>query len=472
MSIRTNFIYNSILTLSNYIISLILFPYISRVLGVDNIGAVSFVDNTINYFALFTVLGINTIGVREIAACGNDPIKRSKVFSELLSIIVILIFIVSCIYFISIFTIPGLVKYKSLFLIGYSKLLCLSLLVEWLFRGLENFKYITIRNVFVRVLYIISVFIFVKKKDDVNIYYILTCTTVIVNCIINLVYSRHFVKITFQKYNPIKYLKPMFTLGSYSILTSMYTTFNIIYLGFVASETEVGYYSTAIKIYVIIIGFFGTFTSVMMPRMSALISKGDKNSFNQLINKSLNIMYSICIPLSIGGFCLAPQLIFLLSGKGYEGAIIPMQIIMPLIIIVGTAQVLAIQVLVPLRKDKVILKASIIGAIVGVVLNIIFVKYYKAIGTSIVLLISEISVTSYYLITSYRTSILTKPMKFFLKELVYSIPYLIICILSIKFINNPGICCCVSLGLSLLYFSLIHKDIIFVILNKKVNNER
>ena len=75
-SIKKNFAYKSILTISTYLISFITFPYVARVLGVEHIGLVNFVDNTVNYFLLFATMGIGLLGVREIAAVKEN--KKNK----------------------------------------------------------------------------------------------------------------------------------------------------------------------------------------------------------------------------------------------------------------------------------------------------------------------------------------------------------------------------------------------------------
>ena len=137
-------------------------------------------------------------------------------------------------------------------------------------------------------------------------------------------------------------------------MTSMYTTFNTAYLGFVAGETEVGYYTTANTLYGALLAFFGAFTGVMLPRMSSLIAEGKTDKFNELLKKSANILFSYSIPFVILFIIYAPEIIWLYAGKGYEGAIIPMQICMPLMIIIGYEQIIITQGLLPLDKNKAV----------------------------------------------------------------------------------------------------------------------
>ena len=86
MGLQKNFIYNSIITTSNYIFPLIVFPYISRVLGVTNVGVFNFIDSVVNYFVVFSMMGLSTLGVREIAAVRTDKEKLDKVFSSLITL--------------------------------------------------------------------------------------------------------------------------------------------------------------------------------------------------------------------------------------------------------------------------------------------------------------------------------------------------------------------------------------------------
>lgn len=158
MPIKQNFIYNSILTLSQYIIAIIVFPYVSRVLGVNNIGIVGFIDNTINYFSLFALMGINLVGVREVAKSKFDDQELSLTYSKLLYLTGVLTTIVLCIYIVVILTVPQFKDYKTLFYIGVAKLISLSFVIEWFYRGVEKFKYIAVRGCVVKLLYVLLVF--------------------------------------------------------------------------------------------------------------------------------------------------------------------------------------------------------------------------------------------------------------------------------------------------------------------------
>ena len=381
------------MTLSSYLMAFVTFPYVSRVLGVERIGLVNFVDNTINYFLLFATLGVNILGVREIATVREDDIKRNKVYSELLGVNILFTLIVLIVYILCVEWIPKLNQYKELFYIGISKLIFTAFLVEWLYTGLEQFRYITLRSIAIKLLYVLTVFLFIRSAEDYKIYFILTIGVVVLNAFINILYSKKYVDIYWRDFLSLKYLKQDILLGVSSIMTSMYLTFNVMYLGLVSDNVQVGYYTTAHKLYMVILGLFSAFTHVMLPRMSVLIADGNKEQFNKMITQSFKLVIIVSIPSILISTIFAPEIIQLLSGAGYEGAVLPMRIIMFAVLFVGIAQVLVIQVLIPLKKDRILLLASILGAIFSIILNLVFVERLQSVGSALVLVLSELLVT-------------------------------------------------------------------------------
>lgn len=159
MGIKSNFIYSSLLTVSSFLFPMLTYPYVSRVLGVTNIGVCNFVDSIINYFILFSSMGINVVGIREIAKAKGDTLRVSKVFSSLwileagMTAIMLFLLLIATVF------ISQLNEYASLMMIGACKLIANLFLIEWFYRGIEEFKYITYRSLIVKVLYVVCIFI-------------------------------------------------------------------------------------------------------------------------------------------------------------------------------------------------------------------------------------------------------------------------------------------------------------------------
>ena len=436
-SIKTNVFYSGVLTAANYFFPLITYPYVNRVLGVTNIGMCNFVDSIISYYLLFSMMGMSTMGIREIAkAKEKGQSELSKTFSGLMLINGVSTAIAIFVLVIVIFIVPKFADYKELLVIGIFKVLFNYLMIEWFYRGLENFKYITNRSILVRIIYVILIFVFVRTRDDYVVYYALTVLTIVINATINIVYSRNFVKFSYSQLTIRPFVKPFLILGVYGLLTSMYTTFNSAYLGFVTNDTEVGYYTTATRLHVFILALFTAFTSVMMPRMSSLASQGSYDAYFNLCSKSLKVLFTFAFPVMVYSFNFSDDIIYVLAGTGFEKSADCFRMIIPNILIVGLEQIFITQVLLTLSKDKAVLVNSIVGAIVGVLFNILLVSQFLSMGTSFVWVLSELTVlgSSLCFIQKYNSKLLV-PLKGIMKEILYALP-VFICLMGLASINT------------------------------------
>lgn len=424
-SIKKNLLYSFILTSSNYVFPLLVYPYVSRVLGVDKIGTCNFIDSIIQYFVLISMFGITSIGIREIAKAKVRQTDLNEVYSSLFTINAIFTSIALAALFVVIFFVPSLQEFRKLLFIGVLKVVSNFFLMEWLFKGLEDFKYITVRTLIVKLLYVASIFIFIHSQEDYVTYYLLTVLMITVNSIFNGFYSRRFVSFSFKGITFKPFLPPILIMGCYALMTSMYTTFNTAYLGFVAGEVQVGYYTTAMTLYGALLSLFSAFTGVMLPRMSSLLAENRHDRFKELLGKSADILFSFSFPFVILFMVFAPEIINIYAGKGYEGAIVPMQISMPLMIIIGYEQIIITQGLLPLDKNKAVLINAVIGACIGVAFSVLLVGRFKSVGSASVWALSETAVLISASIFMRRYINFHFPYKTFLKQLLAYLPILL-----------------------------------------------
>lgn len=437
MSLKKNIAYKGLLTFSNYIFGLITFPYVTRVLGPSNFGLTDFALNTVDYFLLFATLGINAIGTREIAFVKNDNINRNKVYSRLFGMNASLTFLVLLIYLLCICFVPQFRMHKELFWIGSAKIIFMVFAVEWLYTGLEEFKYIAIRSFLIRLIYVVLIFVFIKTSADYLIYFALTIGCVVINSIINFSYSFKFVKISRSEIISTHYYSQNFILGLYNIMTSMYITFNVMFLGLVSDNAQVGYYSAAVKMYFIAVNMFSAFTSVMLPRMSVLTAKNQTGQFKRYIDMSFKLVMTAAFPLIVFCFIFASQIIELFSGSEYQESVLLMRVLMPALLFVWLSQVIVLQGLMPLKKDKILLYGSTLGGISALLFNLILTKNLGALGSSITLVISEVVVITFYLIFVKRTGLISlNALKYIWKYAIATLPYILICCGCYYFIDN------------------------------------
>ena len=435
--VKRNFVYNGILTLSNYIFPLIVYPYVSRVLGVSNIGICNFVDSVVHWFILVSMMGMTILGNREMAAIGDDRQRRSKAFSELMILNLVTTFIAAGGLLVAMYTVPKLFAYRSLLYVGVLKLFANFLCIDWYFRGTEDFRYITGRTIFVKILYVAAVFLFVRRADDYPLYYLLTVLVLGANAAINLFYARRSVSFVRKDLKPMRYLKPFLMLGMYMLLTALYVTLNVTWLGFVTDDVQVGYYTTASKLYSIVIAFFSAFTGVMLPRMSSLVSENRLDDFRSMIDRTFDLLFMFAVPLVIYASLCAPEIVRIFAGAGYEGAYVPARIMMPLILVVGLEQVYVIQILMPNKRDRSIFVNSCVGATVGVVLNVLLVSRLQAVGSAIVWITSETAVLVIASWFSSRDDGIGFPWKKLCREILAYLPLAAVSAVLYKLIPQP-----------------------------------
>lgn len=435
--VKRNFVYNGILTLSNYIFPLIVYPYVSRVLGVSNIGICNFVDSIVHWFILFSMMGMTILGNREMAAIGDDRERRSKAFSELMSLNLVTTMIAALGLLTAIFTVPKLFAYRSLLYVGVLKLFANFLCIDWYFRGTEDFRYITGRTIFVKILYVGAVFLFVRKAGDYPLYYLLTVLMLAANAVINLFYARRSVSFVRKGLQPGRYLKPFLMLGMYMLLTALYVTLNVTWLGFVTNDEQVGYYTTASKLYSIVIAFFSAFTGVMLPRMSSLVSEKRIDDFRSMIDRTFDLLFMFAVPLVVYASLCAPEIVRIFAGAGYEGAYVPARIMMPLILVVGLEQVYVIQILMPNKRDRSIFVNSCVGATVGVLLNVLLVSRLQAVGSAIVWITSEAAVLVVASWFANRDDGIGFPWEKLFREVLAYLPLAVLSIVLYKLIPQP-----------------------------------
>jgi O-antigen/teichoic acid export membrane protein len=457
--LKRNFIYNLLLTGSNFLFPLLTFPYLSRILGAEGLGICNFIMSYGQNFIIIAALGMPVYGSREIAKAGDDKVKRSKLFFELLSIHLLFTFFLLTIYITSIFLYNDFKNYKDLALLGGSLILFNVFSLEWLFTGVNNFKYITIRSIFIRALSIIAIFLLVKKKNDFAIYFIILVCTVFFTVLVDVYYARKFIsgKMILSFKGVLTHVKPIFILGIYMVLTSIYSVLPATLLGFLSTKLAVGYYYGANRIIRMVISVFSALIIVMIPLLNQILEEKGKNEYLLLVNKSLNAVISFGIPITFFVFLMANPIVMLLAGKNFINSILLIQIMAPIILIVAFSQVFVLLILSVHRQDNNMVILSVIGMVISLFINIIFIPHFAEKATAISQLIAELLVTlvSYFL--ARKVVNFNFPLKGFFLNLIFVLPFSIITFLSFKFTHNNFLIItisCLCCGLYFLFYQL------------------
>jgi O-antigen/teichoic acid export membrane protein len=400
MKTQKNIFYNVLLAVSQVLFPLITFPYLARTLGPEHIGLINFAESFAKYFVILAALGIPIYGVREIAKLTKEPKERSILFWEILSINFICTIIFSLIFLVCIYFIPNLTQYKELFTWALFYFFLQMFNLEWFFSGLGKFKFIAIRSFFIRLLFILSVFVFIRSKWDFMKYMQMQVILSLILAIINAFQVRKFINfdnVIKENVSLLKHMKPLLVLFLTIFSISIYFSLDTVLLGFLADNESVGYYATALKLNKLVIAVLSAISAAMFPSIMNYFHQKEFDKFNQLIKECFFLLISLSMPLVILFLGCAPEIVEILFGSNYSRAILPLQITTPLIFVVSLSTIFGFQILSALAKDKLILYSAIYGMVISILLSFILVPIFKEIGTAIAILITELVVCASFL---------------------------------------------------------------------------
>lgn len=395
-SVKINYFYNLIYNLLTLLLPLLTTPYLSRVLGVENIGIYGFTNSIVTYFVLFGCLGTTLYGQREIAYVQDDKEKQSKVFYEIFFVKLISMFISILLYGFS-FCLDGTLSLYYQILLIY--LVANVFDISWYLQGIEEFDKTVIRNLIVKVLSIILIFVLVKKADDLWIYFTIFASSELLGNITMWIYvPKYLNKPNFKKLNLKKHLKPILMLFIPQIAIKVYTVLDKTMIGVISGNmNDVGFYEQGqniVRALIVIITAYGT---VMASRIAYTYKNSDKKETIKYLKSSFRFSWLLGIPLMLGTIAVADKLVPWFFGDGYDPVSNIIKFTSPLIIAIGLNNVLGMQYLVPIGRQKDFTTAVVIGALSNFVLNNILIRLFGTIGAVIASVLAETIILIYEL---------------------------------------------------------------------------
>jgi O-antigen/teichoic acid export membrane protein len=395
MSLKKNVAYNTVLTVSNVAFPVVTTPYVSRVLGVENIGIVSFATTYASYFALVAALGIPMYGMRETARLNNDAAERGRVFSELFVINCLSTVVCSVAYLATVFSVPALYGERVFLLIAGTSVFFVPFSTDWFFAGRERFRLITIRSLATKLVSVAGLFIFVRSADDIVPYLILNTVAHLSGQAWNFVYMlKNEVRIQFVNLRMKRHLRFILILFASNIAVSIYTMLNTLILGFMSDYMQVGYYASAIKTGRLVLPVVTAMAPVVIARISALKNEPDREKqLHSLLNHSFGSMMMTAVPATVGLIMIAPRFVPVFFGAEFMPVVPSMQVLSLLILIIGINNFFAVQILVGAGFDEKVFVVLLSGTVSGFLLNLLLIPFYGALGASIASVVAEIIVT-------------------------------------------------------------------------------
>ena len=394
-SVKVNYLYSIANTFIGLLFPLVTFPYVSRVLEPVGLGLYNFLNSIISYVTLFAGLGISLYATRKIAQHRDSLVERSKLTVEVFLLNVVTTFIAYSAVLILDLCVPRISEHRELFYVMSIGIILGPLSVNWFFQGVEDFKYITIRSLFVKCLSFVLLLTCVREKDDVIIYAIVSVIASVGNNLFNVIHLRKYISLRCFDWRTLriwKHLKPSLVLFLLNIIISIYVNLDSAMLGFIKDDAAVGYYSIAGKLSHITLSMITTLGVVLLPRFSYLIKQNKIDEFNVLARKSMDFTIGICLPIVAGFVMLAHLIVVTLFGEQYLDSILTLQIISPIILFASLTNVLGIQILYPKGKENIVILSTLGAALVNFTLNWFLIPIYSQNGAAFSTAIAEVIV--------------------------------------------------------------------------------
>lgn len=388
--LKLNMLLNSLNSVLTILISLIISPYISKTLGVENVGLYTFSNTVISYFVLIAGLGIRTYSIKEGSKIRDDKEKFNMFASEMFSFNVLTVLcsyvlLAVCLLF------PHFSSYKIVILILSLNIVSDLLSVNWVFSIYENYAFITIKNLIVKIFSLILIFVFVKDYNDTNTYAIITGITTFINSVINLLYSNKYCKLELTTHINIKSrIKSILVFFATNATTTLYSNSDILILGFLSTNYIVGIYSVSSKIYVIVKTILSSIIETSYPRLISVKQKQNKDEWYALASNIYKTLITYLLPAILGIIVLRKEIIIIFSDVTYIKASSSLFILSFAVFFALSAYFWGLCILVSNDEEKIFFNATLISCIVNIVLNFVLIPIGKENAAALTTVIAEI----------------------------------------------------------------------------------
>ena len=426
MRVLKNYLYNLSYQLLVIVLPVITTPYITRVFSSNDLGSYGYYNSIVTYFILLATLGVANYGTKEISGHRKEV---QKTFWGIYSLQVLATCLALVLYIAVCLIIPSMNNLIA-YILGFS-LLSRGLDISWLFQGMEDFKKITVRNTAVKLLGVASIFIFVKKTSDLYLYIVLLVGYDLLGQLSMWLPAREHIgrphlDIVYAK----QHIKPVILLFLPQIAISLYITLDRTMLGALSSTTDVGIYDQALKFLNILLTIVTSLGSVMLPRVSNLLSSGNQKAVNKLHEMSFLVYNLVIFPMVAGILIVNKDFVNFFLGKDFQDARYAIAIMVFRMFFIGWTNIMGIQILIPHNKNREFMLSTTIPAFFSIGLNILLIPSLGYIGASIVSVATEglVWLIQLYFTRSYlkEIKILPSMLKILAASLVmYGILYVI-----------------------------------------------
>lgn len=394
---------NGFKNILNLLFPLITFPYVSKVLSVQGIGQYNFAQAAVSYFSLIAGLGISSYAIREGAKYRENKKKFSIFASEVFLCNVISTIIAYFLLALCMVLVDKLQAYAALIWVFSIQIVFTTIGIEWLYSIYEEYEYITIRSIAFKLVSIVMIFLFVRDSGDTINYAAITVFASAGSNVLNLVHSReyfHIIKVHIRDCE--KHLKPILVIFASNIAIMIYVYSDTTMLGFMQTDYEVGIYSVSVKIYNIVKNLLSSILIVSIPRLSMYFGSGKILEFRSTAQKVYDSITALVMPAVIGLFCVSKQVVLVISGEAYISACSSLRILCIALLFCIYGWFFSQCILMPARREKTILVATCISAVVNIGLNFFLIPLWKENAAAFTTFVAEFIMFLVCIICGYK----------------------------------------------------------------------
>lgn len=389
-SIKLNMFLNSIRGILGVIFPLITFPYVSRILGAENLGKYNFANSVISYFLLVSALGVYSYAVREGARFRDDKEKLNKFADKLFSLNIWSTIVGYLLLVLTIIAVPKMQEYTILLGILSFQIVFKTLSVEWIYTIYEDFLYITLRSIIIQIVSLGLMFIFIHNTTDYYKYAVIVTIASGGSSAFNFIHVRKYIKFKIVTNLNLKvHLKPIMLIFATSLAISIFVSSDTTILGFMCDNITVGVYSVSVKVYTIIKTVLTSVLAVTIPRLAFYLGVNDKTKYKDTLNDLFSTTISLAVPAMIGIFVLSRQVILIVAGSEYMAAESSLSLLCIALIFSMFSWCWGQCVLITLKMEKILFISTLISAVINIVLNLILIPLFQENAAAFTTIVAE-----------------------------------------------------------------------------------
>ncbi len=416
-SLTSNSLYYLLYEVLNVLFPFLTGMYVARVLLPETVGMVEYARNITQYFVILAYLGIPTYGMREVAKARDNREQLNRLYSELFCINLGSTAVFLAAYIGMVLAVDAFRANIALYLVTGISVAINAINITYLYSGLEEFRFVSIRNIVFKALCFLLLVLFVRGDGDYLVYALITVVGTVGNYVINMLFSGRYVRFTTKNLCFRQHIRPILVLVVVNLAIELYSLVDTTMLGIFCEEENVAYYSYAQKIQKILLQIVNVFTMVLIPRISYYYQKGEIGSYNRLISKTLNILILLALPMIIGVWFVSDYVIVLLYTQAYISSATILKLLLPLLLISPTGYLLGSRVLLATGHENKMPISVCSGAAVNIALNALLIPRYQEAGAAIASVVSELLIMGIYIALGRRYFVLEDMRRDILKIL-------------------------------------------------------